>query len=231
MEVATRGRPEHRHQRPLGQRRHVGHGPDAAVGQLAGRDPPDPPQAPHRQRVEEGQLVGRRDHQQAVGLGHLAGHLGQELGARHAHRDREPHPLAHLAPQPGGDVGRRPGQAPQAADVEEGLVDRQGLDQRRGVVEDGERGLAGLRVGRHPRRDHHRRRAQPPGLGPAHRRAHAARLGLVARRQHDPAADDDRPPPQARVVALLDRRVEGVEVGVEDGGAPRARVGHVRMFA
>ena len=50
----------------------------------------------------------------------------------------------------------------------------------------------------------------------AHRGADAERLRLVAGGEHDPAADDHRPAAQARVVALLDRRVERVEVGVQD---------------
>ena len=59
-------------------------------------------------------------------------------------------------------------------------------------------------------------RAQPARLPAAHRRAHAARPRLVARREHDAAADDHRPAAQPRIVALLDRRVERVEVGVQD---------------
>ena len=67
------------------------------------------------------------------------------------------------------------------------------------------------------------RRASPA----AHRRPHAVRLGLVARREHDPAADDHRAAAQARVVALLDRREERVRVGVQD--RPHSR--HEHMFA
>ena len=62
-------------------------------------------------------------------------------------------------------------------------------------------------------------------LRPAHRRAHAARLRLVARGEHDAAADDHRPAPQPRVVALLDRRVERVEVGVQNGHRTYVRMG------
>ena len=91
-----------------------------------------------------------------------------------------------------------------------------------------EDGLAGLGVGRHPGRDHRWR----PGTAGApaaasHRRAHAVGLGLVAGRQHHAHADDHRPAPQPGIVPLLDRGVEGVEVGVED----RRRVGHEQMFA
>ena len=55
-----------------------------------------------------------------------------------------------------GDLHRRAGDPPQPADVEERLVDRQPLDQRRGVLEDLEHRLAGLGVRRHPRVDHDR---------------------------------------------------------------------------
>ena len=70
-----------------------------------------------------------------------------------------------------------------------------------------------------------RPRAHPPGQPAAHRRAHPVGLRLVARREHDPAAHDDRPSAQPHVVPLLDRGIEGVEIGVEDG-----RLGHEQMF-
>ena len=50
--------------------------------------------------------------------------------------------------------------------------------------------------------------------------------GLVAGRHHDPGANDHGPAPQPGVVALLDRREEGVEVSVKDG-----RLDHEHMFA
>ena len=109
-----------------------------------------------------------------------------------------------------------PGDPLEPADVEEGLVDREALDQRRRVLEHGVHRLAGLGVGRHPGRDDDRLGAQPAGLAAAHGGADAVHLRLVARGEHHAAADDDRPPAQARVIALLDRRVERVEVGVQD---------------
>ena len=99
----------------------------------------------------------------------------------------------------------------------------------RGVGEHLEHGLARVGVGRHPRWHDDRVRAQRTCQPAAHRRAHAERLGLVAGREHHPAADDHRPPAQARVVALFDRGVERVEIGVQDPG--RALVDHVHMFA
>jgi hypothetical protein len=185
--------------------------------ELGGGDPSDAPEPFDRQRVEEVQLAVGRHHQQPVGLGHAAGHLGEELGPCHPDRDRQADLLEDVAPQPHGDVGGRPGDPPQAADVEERLVDRQPLDQRRGLVEHAERRLARLGVGAHPGPDHHRLRAQQAGLCPAHRGADPVGLGFVAGREDDARPDDHRPAAQRRMVALLDRGVERVEVGVQDG--------------
>ena len=86
-----------------------------------------------------------------------------------------------------------------------------------------------LGVGRHPRLDDDDARAEAPRLASTHRRADAEGPRLVARRQHDTTADDDGAPAQAGVVALLDRRVEGVEIGVQDARLrPRS---HEHMFA
>ena len=69
-------------------------------------------------------------------------------------------------------------------------------------------------------------RTQAASRAAAHRGADAEGFRLVARRENDPGADDHRAAAQARVVALLDRGEERIEVGVEDGG-----VRHERMFA
>ena len=70
------------------------------------------------------------------------------------------------------------------------------------------------------------RRAQAARAPPAHRRSDSSSLGLVARREDDALADDHGPAEQARVVALLDRGVERVEIGVQD-----RRLQSERMFA
>ena len=122
---------------------------------------------------------------------------------------------------------RRAGDRLQAADVEERLVDRDALDGRGGLLEDRLHRLARLDVGRESRRHDDRLRAQPPRLRAAHRRPHAERARLVARREHDAPADDHRPRAQRRVVALLDGGEERVEVRVEDRRLAR----HEHMFA
>lgn len=133
VEVASAGRAQHRYQRGLGQPGDVTDGVQAALAQLVGRHRPDAPEPAHVERMQELELVVGVDHEESVGLADPRGHLGQELGAGHAHGDGEPDLGAHPVPEPccdGGGGSRQPG---EAVDVEEGLVDRQPLDQRRCV--------------------------------------------------------------------------------------------------
>ena len=115
---------------------------------------PTPQSRSTGKRMEERELVVGRNDEQAVGLRDAARDLREELRPRHAHRDAQADLLEHSPPQPRGDLGRRPGEALEAADVEERLVDRHPLDERRRVLEDLEHRLARFRVGRHPGLDH-----------------------------------------------------------------------------
>ena len=96
---------------------------------------PDAPQPLDRQRVEEVELaIGRHD-QQAVGLAHAARHLGEELGAGHADGDRPARPGRGPRARSCAAISTGvPDDPPQAAHVQERLVDRDALDQRRGVA-------------------------------------------------------------------------------------------------
>ena len=219
---------EHRDERGLVRRRDLADGRDADAVQLLGRDVPDSPQTLDGKRVQERELaVGRHD-EQAVRLRNAARDLGEELRARDADRDRETDMRPSVAPQSHGDVGRRARQAAHAAHVEECLVDRKPLDDRRRVLEDAEERLARVRVRGHARRDDDRVGAETARLPSTHRGANAVRLRLVARGKDDAGADDHRPPAQSRIVSLLDRRVEGVDVSVQDR---RLVLVHERMFA
>ena len=192
--MAARGQPQHRGERRLGQPRDLADGLDPATVQLAGRRRPDAPEPLDRQRVKELQLLAGRHHEQPVRLGHAARDLGQELRAGHADRDREPDLVVDPAPQPCRDLLRRSRDVVEPPHVQERLVDGQPLDERGRVLEDREHRLARLDIGGHPRLDDDRVRAEPEGPSPAHRGADPQRLRLVARRQHDPAADDHGAP-------------------------------------
>lgn len=173
----------------------------------------------------------RWHHQQAVRLGLLAGHFGEELRSGNTDGDGQADAVAHVSAQPRGNLDRRTGYSAQPAHVEERLVHRDRLHQRRGVAEYLEHRVAGPQVGADPGRHHHGMGTQLSRLGSAHRRAHAIGLGLVADGQHHPGADDHRPAAQSRFVALFDRHVERVQVGVQDGRLATGRGPHEHMFA
>ena len=176
--------------------------------------------------VEEVELLARLDREEAVGLRLGGGDLREELGAGDPDGEREADVGEHVRPQLAGDLRGRPEQVLRTPDVEERLVDRDRLDERGDVAEAREDGVARLRVGLHPGLDHDRLGTQHPGLPTVHRRADPAALRLVATGEHDAAPHDDGAAPEARLVALLDGRVERVEVGVEDRRAACGRRGH-----
>ena len=193
---------------------------------LSGGHGTDAPEPLDRQGVEERELTLGRDDEQAVRLRHGACHLREKLRPCHSDRDRQADLLAHVPTELRGDLARAAGEPLHSACVQEGLVDRKPLDERRRVFEHAEDCLARLGVGLHPRPYDDGVRAEPQGAPPAHRGPDSERLRFVARREHDPAADDHRTPPESRVVALLDGREERVEVGVQD----RRRAMHEHMF-
>jgi hypothetical protein len=227
VEVAAGRPPDEGDQRACVHAGDLGDGRDPERAQFARRDLTDAPKSLDREGMEEGELLVGRNDEEAVGLRDAARHLGEELRPRDADRDRKPDPLPDVATEADGDLGRGAGDSLEPAHVEERFVDREALDERRRIVEDAEHRLARLGVGGHAGRHHDRLRAKPARLPAAHGGADAECLGLVARREDDSRADDHRPPAQAGVVPLLNRRVERVDVGVEDRSDGR----HEHMFA
>jgi hypothetical protein len=181
-------------------------------------DGSDAPHQPDRQVVQEPELARRIDHDEAVGLGDLRGDLGQVLGARHPDRDGEPELRPDAPADRRGDLGRGAEEMRAPRDVGEGLVDRQPLHQRRELAEDGDGSVAEAPIVAEVPADEDELRAQLARPQAGHAAAHAEGPGLVGRREHHAAPDGDRPAPQARIEQLLDRGVEGVQVGVQDGG-------------
>ena len=139
--------------------------------------------------MQEVEFGSRFDDEQAVRLADGAGDLGEELAARAADRDGQADLLADAASDRRGDVVRRTADPTEPPDVEEGLVDRDPLDHRSGVVEDVEDLPTRLHVGLEPRPDDDRVGTECPRLVARHRRSHPAGLGLIARREDDAAAD------------------------------------------
>ena len=130
VELVPDGAADDRNHDRRGEQGDVAHRVDPAVGELGRRHPPDTPQPVDGQRVEELQLPIRLHDQQPIGFADSAGHLGEELGSRDTHGDRQADPLPHLPPQRRGDLARCAGDPAEAADVEECLVDGDSLDDR-----------------------------------------------------------------------------------------------------
>ena len=108
------------------------------------------------------------------------------------------------------------------AQVDEGLVERERLDQGRGRAEHLHHRPAGVAVGVEAAVEERRVRAPGPRLPGGHRGPHPEDPGLVGRGRHHAAAadpaDHDRLAAQRGLVPLLDRGEERVEVEVQDGG-------------
>ena len=110
----------------------------------------------------------------------------------------------------------------RAGHVEERLVDRDPLDERREVAQHVDDLITEALVLAEVAADEPEARAQLPGEPARHPGSNAERLGLVRRGEDDATADGDRHRAEAGVDELLHRRVERVEIGVKDRG-PRAQ--------
>ena len=174
------------------------------------------------------------DKHQAVRLSRAAGDLGDEFRGGRAHRRRQPNLGVDLELDPARNLVRRRGPvACSGGHVEIGLVEGDTLDQlgRGEAAEDLMDEPACLAISGAIGIDNHQLWAQLQSLVKRHRRAHAESARLVGSSHDDrpPRAPGhrDRYPAELGVVALVHRRVERVEVDVEDGARPVFRSGHV----
>ena len=199
------------------------HGVDAASLERLRRLRTDPPQRPHRQRPEESVGAGLGHDEEAIGLAQRGGDLRHVLGRRDADAADEAGLVEHPALERMRDDSGAPEQSSRAPNIEERLIDRERLDDRRHVVED-RHDLRGLfeesaEIGR----DDDRGRAEPQRLTDRHRGAHAEPTRFVGRARDDRAAvrgaDDDRLALQRRIVEHRDGRVERIHVHMQDAGA------------
>jgi hypothetical protein len=103
-----------------------------------------------------------------------------------------------------------------ACDIGEGFVDRDALDERRVVAEDGDRSvpepLVLLKVAAHENQLR-TEFTRPPSR---HATANAECLGLIGGSQHHSATHGDRLAAQGWVQQLLDRRIECIEIRMEN---------------
>ena len=121
-------------------------------------------------------------------------------------------------------VSGSPNSSSAARHVEEGFVEAQRLDLGGELGEHAHDRGGNLLVALEARRHHERARAEPACRDHRHGAADPVGPGFVACREHDAAgarrAHEQRLAPQGRVVELLDRRIEGVHVGMGDDPRP-----------
>ena len=174
---------------------------------------------PDVQSLDEAFALTGRNHGQPIRLPVVGRELRQELVIGDAGRSREPRD----GMDPAADFLRNPGRraAPgRVRHVEIGFVERQGLDQRRVVGQDGSDLQRDAFVDVEPRFDEDELGAAAYRCHRRHRRAHTVAPGLVTSgRNHPPLArpaDRHGFASQCRIVTLFDRCVERVHVHVDD---------------
>src|SRR5262245_15073581 len=108
-----------------------------------------------------------------------------------------------------------------SCNVGEGLIDRDALDGGREIAQDCDRAIAEALVFVEVSADKHEVGTELPRAPSRHAASYAEGPRFVRGREHDAAADRNRLAAQARIKQLLDRRIKGVEVRVENGGCGR----------
>ena len=176
---------------------------------------------------EADRLVGQHlarlvlvEHGKAARLVEVGGDLGQELVAGQADRDGDADVALDVAGKARQHLCRDHAvHALGAGEIEERLVDRQRLDQRRQRLHGVAHLAADADIFRHVGRDHGGVRAERQRLEHRHRRAHAIGARDVAGGRHHAAlaaADDHGLVGELGIVALLDGGVERVAVDMRE---------------
>src|SRR5258705_3121541 len=197
-------------------------GPEAPPRQHLARARPHTPETLQRERGEEGGLAAFGHDHEAVWLAEVRADLGAQLVRRDADRDDETEAFSHRTLDLFGHRDRTTEQMLGRGHVEERLVQRDRLHQRRLLVKDRHDRIGRLEIAVEVAWHVDAIRTEPSRDRERHGRANAEGARLVGSRHDDPslvrtiATDDDRLAAVLRMVPLLDRRVERVEVAVKD---------------
>ena len=201
----------------LVERRQVGN-PLQSVSPKFGRGHrADTPQNFDRQRVEKRRFATWFHHDQSIGLRHRTGNLGQVFGSCHADAEGQTDLGGNPCAEGAGNAWAVADQASKARHVDECFVDGDALDFGRGFAKDLKYCLARLTVGVHTSGYYDSIRTHPLRLTNAGWAPHAGAFCFVTRSCHDPHTDKDGFSAQGRIVSLFYRRIERVEIGVENG--------------
>ena len=203
-----------------GEALQVGPDEDAHAVHMVGRLLPHAPDALHVELVDEGLGAVGMDDAEAVGLAVVAGYLGQELAVTDAGRCRQARLVLDALLDLAGAVDGQWDGPLVVGHVEEGLVERQGLDEVGIVVENlmnlGRHLFIYMEVGL----DDHQRGTEAAGRDEGLGRVDAIAAGLVT------GCGDDGPRPdvghrhgqstEGRIVPLLNGSIELIHVYMYD---------------
>jgi hypothetical protein len=183
---------------------------------------PDAPQRGDGLRVQERHGVGERHDEQPVRFGAAGGELGDVFGRGGADGRAQSGLAVDPLAQSRADLPGGAEQLQGARDIQERLVDRKRLDQRRDLSEELHHLRGVVRVPLEVRLEDDGLGATAQRDGHRHRRIHAIFAGLVGGggddRPQRPVTDDDRLADQLRMLEQLDGREERVHVHVQDVG-------------
>ena len=193
---------------------------NAALGEFLLHRLADTPDESHRLLREEAQRFGAAKNREATWLLEVGGKFREELVVRQAGGGGD----AYCRLNPGEEAGKgqrraHAVEARRACEVEEGLVDGEGLHQRRHLQHQIAYDFARRRVFCHVGLDDHRLRAKLQGLEHRHGGLHAMDARDVAGGGDDTtraAAHNHRLVRKFWPVALLDRGIESIAIDMGD---------------
>ena len=225
--MTARGPSEQRDQGILGDLGNLADGRDASAVELSRRDVPTPQSRSTGSGCRNASSAPGGTTRRPFGLATALATLARNLVRATPTVMGRPTRRSTSLPQAHGHLGRRAGD-PLACRARRGTPRRSRVPRRAAWCR---------RTPRRPpcsprsRPRSGARRRSPAGtaacLRAAHGGAHAVGLRLVAGREHHPGADDHRTALQPRIVSLLDRGEERVEIGMQD----RRGIHCERMFA
>src|ERR1700730_2135478 len=204
--------------RPSRRLRQLPNGMDADFGEPRPGNWAHPPHQLDRQVMKEIQLGVGIDNHQPVGFGHLRGDLCQVFGARNADRDWKTNFCPDTTTYCFRNLGWRAEEMGATRNVSEGFVNGNPLYEGRKIIEHIDGGIAQPLVFLEMPADKDQLRTKLTSPPSRHTATNSKGLGFVRGCKHHPAADGDRFAAQGRVEQLLDRCIEGIKVGMEDGG-------------
>ena len=217
-QLTAHGRAQQPLQPLAGLRRQFTDCPHSFCRQLSLGHRADPPHQFDRQILQKSLLISRVDHHQAIRLGHLRGDLSQVLGPRHTDGNGQP----QLFPNPRAN-GRChfawwAEQMLAASHIGKSFIDGNALDFRGEITKHRNRRVTEPLIIGKAAAHKNQIRAQFPRPPPGHTARNPERLGLIRSGQHHPASHGDRQAAQGGIKQLFDRRIKGIQIGMQNGG-------------